>query len=194
MVKKFSMLLAAVAVLAIAVPAMANATELNTKSTGGAGTRVPVNTVVTGTGANISLTSSTLGTINCKKLNLKGKVTVNNGTTVEASNAGEAPEQETCLNGTKPVNVTNVTLTKLFSNETGKGTASFTAVVDIKNPESELKCTFTGTNVPGTWTSPSSTITFSSAAGVTSTPAACGTAKLDGAFTLEVGSSAVFLI
>ena len=191
MLKKFSLLMVAVAVLAVAVPAMASATELNTKSTGGEATRVPLNTVVTGTGSEVTLTSSTLGTIKCKKLNLKGKVTTNNGTTVEASSAAETPVQETCLNGTKAVNVTSVTLTKLFSNTTGTGTVSFTATVDV-GPE--LECTFTGTNVAGTWTSPSSTLTFTSATGVTSTPPACGTAKLDGVFSLEVGSSAVFLV
>jgi hypothetical protein len=178
MAKKLSLMLAAVAALAFAIPSIASASE----ATLPAGTRAPVGTVIVGTGSDIILQSSLLGKITCSTLNLNGEITVNNGTTVEGKGENVSPTQTGCVNGSKAVTVTEVEITRLFSNTSGTGSVSFTSKVDIG---SELKCTFTGTNVDFTYTSGTDTITFTNAAGVTGTPGACGTAKLTASFTLE---------
>jgi hypothetical protein len=188
MAKKLSLLLAAVAVLAFAVPAFASAaTPTLVFSEGGA--LVPTGTQIKGTGTNVVLTSNLLGEIKCEKLNLLGTLEVNSLTAgIEGKNTnaeGEKPETSNCKNGTKSVVVTNVTLTSLKSTVGGAATASFTAKVDVGT---ELVCNYTGTNVPGTYLNGGSTITFSGASGITATPPACGTNKLDGAFVLETSA------
>src|ERR1700733_11750530 len=133
MAKKLSLLFAAVAVLAFAIPSMASAAE----ATVPAGTRAPVGTLITGTGKNVILTSSTLGEIKCATLELKGEITKNDGTTVEGSGNNTKPTQTGCENGPgRPVTVASVNLTKLFANGTATGkttvkpaTVSFTAEV-----------------------------------------------------------------
>jgi hypothetical protein len=188
MAKKFSLLLAAVAVLAFAIPSMASATV----ATLPAGTVAPVGTQITGTGSDIILHSSLLGTITCKTLNLNGEITKNKENIVEGKGENVSPTQSGCVNGAKEVKVTKVELTNLFSETTGTGTVSFKATVDIG---SELVCTFTGTKVPGTYALPSSSVLkFSEAGNIVSSPAACGTTKLTGEFTLEKTGTSTALI
>jgi hypothetical protein len=177
MAKKFSLMLAAVAVLAFAIPSIASATE----ATLPAGTRAPLGTQIVETGNDVILQSTLLGKITCSTLNLNGEITKNDGTTVEGSGENFAPTQSGCVFGEKAVIITHIS-TKLFSNEKGKGIFSFTTLVNIG---SEIKCTFTGTNVPFTFTSGTDTISFSSAGGISGIPPACGTLKLTASFTLE---------
>jgi hypothetical protein len=188
MAKKLSLLLAAVAVLAFAIPSMASAAGLTSK----AGTLAPVGTKIVGTGKEINLKSSTLGPIICGSITLKGELTVNNGSEFAGKGVSETPVTENCKNGTKTVVVTNVTLTALKSTGTGTGNVSFTATVDVG---SELECTFTGKEIKGTYEVGGSSLNFTEAlsTGITSSPAACGTAKLIGKFPLEIGSTAVIL-
>jgi hypothetical protein len=192
MTKKFSLLLAAIAVLAFAVPGMASAHAVTSK----ANVLAPVGTEITGTGSDVTLTSNLLGAITCEKLTLKGKITKNDGSTVEGSGGAEKPPTVGCKNGTNPVTVTSVTVTKLFAGTVGgvsKTYATFDATVDIEKPGETLECTFTGTEVPFTYTSGGNSIVFTEAAGIKGAPAACGTAKLDGTFLIEIGSTAVIL-
>ena len=63
--------------------------------------------------------------------------------------------------------------------------------LDIERKPEPLECTFTGKAVPFTYSAGADTIVFDQATGVTSTK--CGTAKLDGTFTIEIGSTAVSL-
>jgi hypothetical protein len=184
--KKFSLMLAAVAILAFAIPSMANATVATIE-----GSPAPKNTSITGTGSDIILQSNLLGTITCSTLNLKGEITLNDGTTVEGKGKNVEPTQAGCKNGEKAVTVTSVELENLKSTTTGSATVSFVAKVDIAS----LECTFTGTNVPGTFTSGSNVLSFSeaTATGIKGAPAACGTSKLKGNFALESGSTALIL-
>lgn len=188
MAKKLSLLLAAVAVLAFAIPSMASAAGLTSK----AGTLAPVGTEITGTGTSINLKSSTLGNIICKSIILKGKITENNGTSFAGSGVAETPKTEECLNGAKVVNVTSVSLTNLHSTTAAHGVVSFTATVDVG---AELECTFTGKEIKGKYTVGGSALEFTEAesTGITSSPPACGTAKLIGNFPLEIGATAVIL-
>jgi hypothetical protein len=196
MAKKLSLLIAAIAVLAFAVPSMASAAE----ATCPAGTKCPVGTEITGAGTNINLTSSTLGEINCESLTLKGAITKNDGTTVEGSGNNVSPTQAGCFNKEKsrPVTVTEVNLTSLVASEAAKagssrnGTVSFTATVDLP---AGIVCKFTGTKVPGTYVSGANpaVLSFNKGAGITST-GGCGTATLDGSFKLSKTSGGSALV
>jgi hypothetical protein len=185
MVKKFSLLLATAAALCLAMSAAASASKV----TSSAGVLTPVGTVITATGSDITFTSTTLGATTCKTLTVKFTLTKNNGTTAEGAGESEAPAQEFCVNGTKPVIVTTFTVANVTMTTTGTGTMSFIATEDI----GELHCTFTGTKVPFTYVAGSDTITFTNAGGITSVPVICGTAKLDGSFTLEIKTAPVIL-
>jgi hypothetical protein len=191
MAKKLSLLIAAIAVLAFAVPSLASAAE----ATIPAGTRAPVGTEITGTGTSVTLNSATLGNITCATLTLNGKITKNDGTTVEGSGETSSPTQTGCNNGAeRPVTVTKVVLTKLAASGTGTGTkaatVSFTATVDLP---AGVVCNFTGTNVAGSYTSGTNVLKFASATGITST-GGCSTAKLSAEFALEKTGTTTALI
>jgi hypothetical protein len=196
MAKKFSLLLAAVAVLAFAAPSMAFAgnPELTVETLGGIRDVSPPGAAIEGTGTNVILTSSTLGEIKCAKLNLVAELTKNSGGEVIASGAEETnPFQETCLDGKKAVRVTNVHVTNIHTTaaeNTGTpeservGHASFTSKVDVGPVGEETTCNVTGSNVEFRYATNTDKITFTSATGLTA--AGCGTLKLDATFTLEV--------
>jgi hypothetical protein len=200
MAKKLGLLMAAVAVLAFAIPSMAMAEQEITKT---AGVTAAVGTEITGTGADLTLKSSTLGNITCKKITLKGKITVNGGGKFAGSGTEEKPPAEDCTNGVKEVNVTSVKLTDLHSTGAGLGVVSFVATVDIGTGESAQECTFTGKEIKGTYTEgkfekeAGGALVFTEAesTGITSVPALCGTAKLIGSVQLEltVGGAPIVL-
>jgi hypothetical protein len=185
MVKKLGLLLVVAAALSLAVSATASASKV----TQPAGVLVPVGTIITATGNDVTFTSSTLGATTCKKLTLKLTLTKNDGTTVEGSGNNANPAQEGCVNGTKSVITTSFNVSNLTSTSPGSGTMSFVVTEDIGT----LECTYTGTKVPFTYVVGSDVITFNNAAGIVGTPAACGTAKLDATFTLEIGAAPVIL-
>jgi hypothetical protein len=178
MVKRLSICLAIFGLLASIGPTLASAT----KATLPAGTLMPVGTVFMGTGSDVTFQSNLLGAITCSTLNLNFGLTKNDGTTVEAEGAATlTPTQSGCKNGTKAVIVTQFTPVNITSTTSGSLTFSFSATVDIAS----LSCSMTGTKVPGTFTPGTNVIKFSSAGSVSATPAACGTSKLSGEFTLE---------
>lgn len=184
MAKKSSLLATAVTVLVFAVPAMASAAVPTLQEQ--FGTPVKIGTTILGVGSDVTLTSSTLGEVSCASVVLEGKLSVNDMTNgFTASNTGQkAPPTMDCTNGSNTVIVTNVTLTDLKSTVGGEVLASFTAELDIG--AGPTKCTYTGTNVKGTYTNGGSVLTFDDGTGITSSPPACGVAKLDGEFTLEL--------
>jgi hypothetical protein len=203
MAKKLSLLLAAVAVLAVAVPAMANAAVPTLR---GVTTHSPIAITtppetIRGTGTNVEIHSPLLGSIKCSTITLEGTLTVNDMTNgITGSNTGQAsPPTTDCTNGTNTVNVTNVKLTDLKSSHTeevevekvkktvGVVEASFTAEVDVGTKV----CTFTGTNVKTTYSSGATSLSFSGATGITGAPSACGATgnTLTGSFLLELAST-----
>jgi hypothetical protein len=179
MIKKLSLLLAAVAVLAFAVPAMASAHKVTSK----AGTLAAVGTIITGTGSDVTLTSSLLGPITCGTLTLTGELTVNDGTNVTGKGTTNNPPSTDCTNEGQPVVVTSVAISSLKAEGT-ETNVSFVATVDINSPK-PVECTFTGVKVPFTYTVGGDSIVFTKAAGITST-GGCGPATLDGSFTIEI--------
>jgi hypothetical protein len=181
MAKKFSLLLAALALLAFAVPTMASAAKLTE-----GGKLVEPGTAILGTGSNVELNSNLLGSIICEKITLKGTVTKNNGTEVEGSGENKEPGTTNCKNGVKPVKVTSVNLKKLFVKSATEATGSFETTIDIgKEPETVIECTFTGENIPGSFVNETDTVSFNTTTFSVKGSAACGNAKLKGSFTLE---------
>ena len=192
MAKKFSLLLAAVAVLAFAVPSMASAAKTATLTEGGV--KVAVGATVVGTGTDVTLTSNLLGPITCEKITLIGKVTKNNTGEVEGAGVPEKPGQTGCKNNANPVVVTSVTLKNLFAEEANNAKASFSATIDIGTGAAEIECTFTGTNVPAEYTAGTDTVNFLTATVIIGSPAKCGNAKLTASFTLETANGAQLIL
>jgi hypothetical protein len=185
MVKKLSLLMAAMAVLAFAVPALASAKPVVTKS---AGVLANTGEKFTGTGSDVILNSSTLSEITCNKLNLVGTLSKNNTSEgVAGASNGEFTAAE-CRNRTGVFNFTafrRTSITATGSPAANSVLASFEATVDVGATE----CKFTGTNIAGTFAAGKNTITFTGASGVKG--GGCGTATLTGTFALEIGTTAV---
>lgn len=183
MAKKFSLLLAAVAVVALAVPAFASAAAI----TDGSGNLLANGTLITGTSTNATTVTS-LGTLTCETVNVKGEITTNNGSTVEGNSSGES-ETSNCKLGKKTIAITDITLTRLHAEGSSKtGLISVTFVADLP----ELTCHFAATNLPFTYNSTTVTITNGDLEG---TPEACEPGTLNGSFviTQTVGGGAVVL-
>jgi hypothetical protein len=186
MAKKFSLLMAAVAVLAFAIPAMASAGTV----TSSAGVLAPVGTVITGTSSNTETTNTKFGTLKCANVTVKGKLTENSGGKVAAKTEGVGSTKE-CKVGTKELTITDPTLLSLSSTAAGSGTVGLTFEATVPAIGT---CHFAGTAVPFTYTAGSDSIHV--AGKLTATPAACGTgtgAEIHGDFTLEIGSTGVIL-
>ncbi len=180
MAKKLSLLMAAVAVLVFAVPAMASAAPTATNSK--TGEVLKPGTAVTATGTDVTLTFATIGNLTCGHLNFTGTLTKNNDTEgVESESINQFTSAE-CTNKNGAVNFTEI---RIHTTITASGTVKITIkfVFDLGG----LTCTFNGTNVAGAYSPGTDTITFTEATGLNG--GACGTAKLDGSFTMEVGST-----
>jgi hypothetical protein len=182
-----ALLLAAVSVVALAVPAMAGAHKVTSK----AGVLAPVGTVLTLTGNDITFFSSLLGTTTCQTVTLHLYLTVNDGTNVTGSGVTKAPATSGCTNGTKPVTVTEVNIAQFKAEGTGTS-MSFVWTEDIGSPET-IECTFTGTSVPFTYTAGSDSIVFTKAGPIVGSPKGCGNSTLSGTFTLEIEKTPVIL-
>jgi hypothetical protein len=187
MAKKSSLLVAAMAVLAFAVPAMASAAA-PLSETGGT-VVVPVGSGITLTSTNMR-TKTSLGTFGCKKVELMGKVTLNEesakGPKAEGSSSEEFTGSECELEGVS-VPVKNIKLTNLKTGSglgltTGTGTASFSYTALF--PPS-VDCVYTATNQPFTYstTAMTNSIKFTNVSLIGS-PAACGNATFSADFAL----------
>ncbi len=184
MAKKLSLLIAAVAVWAIAVPAMASAAPTATAG----GTVVKVGETITATGSDVILTAATVGNITCQQINLGAQLTKNNDTEGVAMKSINQFTYNNCTNKNGAVTITTIELTNLVANVSGSVSAFFVSKIDLGT---KLTCTFTGTSVPGGYTAGTDTVTFTGATGVNG--GACGTATLDGSFTLELGTTPVLI-
>jgi hypothetical protein len=191
MVKKLSLVLAAVAVLAFAVPAFASATTGLTME-GALGTLIPTGKKVEFVNVgNIVLTSTKTGNITCEEMTVTGEVTTNTtkkvvvtGKEFSANNKAAKCHLE---NGTA-VTVPSIELEKVETE--GKEVAGtegkdFTFIVAFKPTIGTLTCTYTTTTGTGHYIAGTDVLTTERAA-LTVTPAACGTTTtLDGKFTLQ---------
>jgi hypothetical protein len=177
MVKKLTLLATAIAVVALAVPAFANATVLTENG-------VPV-----GTGSHIrglsnnAVTRTPIGELECGAVEVGGEVTVNNGTTVRGIGDGFESTTECKVEpGEGSLTVEHIKLENIESSETGKGSVTFTFIAQLPG---ELECHFQGT-VPGTFTEDSDIISIKGQ-GLEGTPSICGEkgeVEFEGDFTL----------
>ena len=191
MAKKLSLVLAAVAVLAFAVPAFASATTGLTME-GALGTLIPEGKLVELTNVgNITTTSSKTGDIICEEVTVTGKVTTNTTAKVVVTGTGffENDKATKChlKNGTA-VTVPKIELTKVETE--GKEVAGTegkdgTFVVTFQVKIGTTVCTYTTTTGTGHYIAGTDKLTVKEAP-LSVTPAACGTtATLDGEFTVR---------
>ncbi len=184
MAKKLSLLMAAVAVLAFAVPAFANAAPAvtsakNVLAKSGSGT---TGSTLVATSSNVQ-TESSLGLLKCEKVVVTAWLTENTGSKVLASHDATGNSTTNCTAGSAKVSITDPTVTTLTATSTSK-----TVSLDFTLPE--LGCTFTGI-VPFNYTSGGSSIHIE---GSLTTSAACGSsAKVKGDLTIRIGPSPVIL-
>jgi hypothetical protein len=193
MAKKLSLLLAAMAVIAFAVPAFANADAVtmskgvlapvtNAEKTG------PADATITGISTNTETTNTPFGTLKCKEVMVSGWLTKNNGTEVSAvDDPGEGNSTKECTVGTTELKIDNPTLISLSASTKGGTTVglSFTATA------AGLSCTYTGAAVPFTYTAGGSSIHI---AGVLKgSEAFCANPEIHGDFALSITGAAVIL-
>ncbi|HEY0277787.1 MAG TPA: hypothetical protein VGC32_05925 [Solirubrobacterales bacterium] len=180
--KKFSLFLAAAAVLAFAIPALANAAPV-TNASGGiakASTTTANASTVVGTSTNVETTSATLGTLKCTHVEVIAWLTKNTTTEVEATHdEGTTNSATNCTAGGASVEITDPTITVLKSTKSGSGTVS----LDFTLPK--VGCSFSGT-VPFTYTPGGSSIHI--AGHLLPSKKACGTeteTEIHGDFTIS---------
>jgi hypothetical protein len=186
MIKKLGLLLAAVALMAFAVPTMAGAHAVTSK----ANTLAPTGTILTLTGEDVTSPSSVIGTTTCKKLTLLLTLKINDGTNVTGSGATNTPTSEGCVNGTHKVTVTEINITQLKAEGT-ETWVNFVWTEDIAASPT-LECTFTGTKVPFKYAAGTDTIVFDKAPGISGS-SGCGTATLTATFAVEIEKTPVIL-
>lgn len=183
--RKPALMLALVAVAALAVPAMASASEARLK-TSSTEYRASVGTSLTFSGSPVLVQNNLLGSISCSSWALGGVLTKNDSTTVEA--AGSGLTATGCLNYGKTITFSNMKWERLYTSTSGQGTLTLSYTHNFAS----YPCAYSGT-VPFTYQPGSSTITFNSAAGITGSPKGCGTEKLSGTFGITSGSASLIL-
>jgi hypothetical protein len=194
MLKKFSLLLAGVAVLAFAVPAFASATTGLTES----GVLVsPGQKVEAKNIGGVVLTSTKLTNITCKSVTLTGEVEKNTTATVRivqgAFSANNFAKECTTASET-PVTVKNISLKEIHTEgkEIGGGLKEGKFSVTFELTVGTLTCKFSTASSVGHYVPGTDEITTTEGK-LEVTPAACGTsATLDGKFTITTDNSPTF--
>jgi len=182
MTKKLSMLLAAAAVAAFAVPAAASAAPEITVN----GVKAPVGTAINGSSANTTWKTE-FGNFTCGTVSFSGEVTANTGTTMKSVANGPLTTASCFFKGTTPFTIDDMTLTSIHSATAGKGTASLTYTAT----QSGLACHFANSALPFTYPSKGNTIVLSG--NLTASPASCGDTAIETTFTLTSPGGAVIL-
>lgn len=179
MAKKFSLLIAAVAVLAMAIPALASATTVTV-----GGSTAPTGAVLSGTSTNTVTTTEALGSLTCGTVGIAAKLTENSGGKVAATGSGEG-STSTCKNGKKEITITDATLLELHSTSPTSGTVKLAFKADLPGG---ILCEFSGT-VAATFTAGMSSLHISgSLAG-----GACGSSSITGDYALTSTGGSVVL-
>lgn len=182
MAKKFSLLLAAIAVVAFAVPAFASAAPEVTVG----GARAPLGTEINGT-SNNTITKTSIGNLTCATVEISGEITANTGSTVAGVASGPASTATCFYKGTTPITIDDPTLLSLHSGTAGSGTVGLTFEATLPS----LTCHYSGTAVPFTYSSGGNSLNLKGA--LKASPAGCGTATIEGTYTVTSPSGAVVL-
>jgi hypothetical protein len=177
MTKKLSLLLAAVAVLAFAVPAFASASTGLTEN----GKLIATGQLITGTSiGQVTTTSEKLGDITCQEVMVEAELVTNTTSEVKATKGG-TQSATTCSRAGAKEEVFGIELNELKTTGGGTGTAS--AAFKVKLTGGTV-CTFVGTSDVFTY-SPGGDVIAISSQPLSVTPVACGkSASLDGSFTM----------
>jgi len=185
MAKKFSLLIAAAAILAFAVPALANAAPQVTSSKE---VTAKVGSTITGVSTDTETTGTPLGTLKCGEVMVAGVLKKNTGTEVEATDDETAGANTTsnCTVEGQALTIEKPTLTKLIATSSTKTVAlSFTAKAKT------VVCEYQGT-VPFTYTPGTGSIHI---AGKLKDPAraTCKEPEIHGDFALSISGTPVIL-
>jgi hypothetical protein len=186
MARKLTLLLSAVALLAFAIPPFARADSITSK----AGVLAPINSAVTATSTNLTITNTPFGTIACTKVTLDLDLSKNNGSEVGA--VGTAGSADHCAATDKLVAIDSPSLTTLTA---GAASGTTFVTIDFTATIGPAKCAYqtdSPTSVPFTYAKGSDTISI---AGTLEDPAraACLTPTIEGDFTLTLGGTPVIL-
>jgi len=125
MLKKPALLFAALAVIALAAPAVSSAAKLTMP----ANTLVPVGTEITGESTNTELETE-FGTISCANVTFTDEVTANNGSNFEAEPVGEGTTAECFLGNEVLITVTHFTF-RFWSSGPHAGELTWTWILDL---------------------------------------------------------------
>ena len=182
MAKKFSLLLAAIAVIAFAVPTFANAASVTQPG----GEETSTGTVLTGVSHN-TVTETALGELSCEVVSIKALLTHNSGGLVTAEQSGAGSTSGCLLEGEFPVTITNPTLKSLTAEGGATGTRKIVLSFEADLPGS-ITCHFEGT------------VSFSYVTGASSfhmggtlNGGVCGSATISGDYALSDAAGAVKL-
>jgi hypothetical protein len=189
MMKKLSLLLAAIAALAFAAPTLASASTGLTENGG----LVAVGSRVTGTNIGaVTITSAIFGNITCGEMMLEGEVKKNGAAVGVEVGAAGANSMGNCAAAGMAVEATSVTFTNLTSTaaEAGTGKASLSWKIDLP----AVTCKFTAEAAPFTYVANGDVIKFAKAPLAVAPAAACGVATLDAEFTLSTPNNVKFEI
>jgi len=185
MAKKLSLLLAAIAVVAFAVPAFASAAPAVTEG----GALVEPGALIQGTNIGAVTTETSLGKLSCNTVTLTGELTNNSGSTVRGIGVGQG-SASTCNVGGKSITITDITLGELHSATVGSGTINVTFVADLPN---NVTCHFESPNMPFTYTSGGDVVKVVKG-DLKGTPAACEPGLLSGEFTIETDGGGALVL
>lgn len=179
MTRKLGMLLAAVAVVALSVPAFAAANPtLTHEDNTGAFVTAPLGSGILGTSTN-TVTKTSIGNLTCATVEVTAELTHNTTGTVAAEGSGPANTATCFFKGTTPITIDDATLLSLHSSESGKGTASLTFEATLPG----LTCHYSGAAVPFTYPATGDTIVLKGT--LKASPLGCGTASIEGTYTLQ---------
>lgn len=187
MIRKLSGLVAAIAIVVFAVPAVANAAALTMP----ANTLVPVGTGVTLFSTNTTVVTS-LGTISCAEVIINTEVDENTGAEWGAHGIGKEIAAG-CKLGTKEIEITELNTEQFFSvGAGGEGRLIFTFKADLPG----VTCHYESTSLPATsFTYVAGTDTFTiPKQKLVATPAACKPGEISGSFTVETTAGGAVIL
>jgi len=183
MTKKLTLLMAVIAAVALAAPALASAAPSITSS---AGVLAPKGTKITGSSTNMVLQTS-VGKITCAKVTINEEITENTGSSVKGVGLGEGTTS-TCKLGEKSITITDFTTTFTYVFP-----STFHLEVTFTAHLPSLTCHFSGP-VGASVTVGGNHITIGPSADLVGTPAPCEPSLLNGTFSFEQtgGGSIIF--
>ena len=186
MVRKSSLLVALLTVVAVAVPASAGAAPAATNSEG---KLLPVGTLLQITNIGPVTVQTSLGVGRCETVVGTGELTANTGSTVKGVQKGLG-STSACTLGGKPITITDITIANLHSAVVGTGTGTATFIAHLPGG---IVCHFESPNVPISVTVGADTLKISNV-DLKATPAACEPGLISGEITVEIdGGGAVLL-